>query len=64
MILKYGFIALLYFSGIPKLKIPPLDPFSLPKMSMNRRSDSLNLKTTMTQLNVTGLTKVRVSKLK
>jgi len=63
MILEYGFIAL-FFLGIPKLKIPPLEPFLLPETTIDRRSDSLEVKATMTQLAIMGVNSVIFSKLK
>jgi len=64
MILKYGFIALFFFLGIPKLKIPPLGPFLLPETNIDRRSDSLDVKATLTQLAIMGVNNVVFSKLK
>lgn len=68
MILKYGFIALLcfffFFLGIPKLKIPPLEPFLISEMSIDRRTDSIDVKATMTQLAIMGVNSVMFSKLK
>lgn len=49
--------------GIPKLKIPPLEPFSIPEMSIDRRTDSLDVKATMTQLAIMGVNSVMFSKL-
>ncbi|XP_060867667.1 uncharacterized protein LOC132942960 [Metopolophium dirhodum] len=49
--------------GIPKLKIPPLGPFLLPETNIDRRSDSLDVKATLTQLAIMGVNNVVFSKL-
>jgi len=53
-----------YFLGIPKLKIPPLEPFLIPETSIDRRTNSLDVKATMTQLAIMGVNSVIFSKLK
>ena len=54
----------LFFLGIPKLKIPPLEPYLLEEMKIDKKSDSLDVKATMTQLKIMGLNSVVFSKLK
>ncbi|XP_025207027.1 uncharacterized protein LOC112602893 [Melanaphis sacchari] len=49
--------------GIPKLKIPRLEPFLIPETSIDRRTDSLDVKATMTQLAIMGVNSVIFSKL-
>lgn len=53
-----------FFLGIPNFKIPPLDPFSVREMLLNKTTDAVDLKAVMTQLYLTGVSNVQFSKLK
>lgn len=59
------FIALfLSYLGIPKFKVPPLDPFILQDLSLKRTSETLDLKGTLTKLKFMGVRNVKFSNLK
>lgn len=52
------------FAGIPVFKIPPLDPLPVTKMVLGKTLDAIDVKAIMTQLIVTGMSKLILSKVK
>ncbi|KAL1140601.1 hypothetical protein AAG570_000531, partial [Ranatra chinensis] len=51
-------------SGIPKLRIPPLEPLFIPRLDINRDNDNLKIKATLINITVYGPTSFQMRKLK
>lgn len=62
--LKLVLLCFFPYSGIPKLKIPPLDPFILQNLTLKRTSENIDVKGTLSKLKFTGVRNVKFSNLK
>lgn len=51
-------------SGIPKMKIPALEPLSIPNLEINRKQEALDLKLNLKDLKAWGGTNFIVKNLK
>lgn len=48
--------------GVPELRIPALEPFTLPQVAFEQGTQAVNFKATLYNLSVTGLTSYEFSK--
>lgn len=51
---RVTFLTPALMKGIPSMRLPGLDPFSLPSLSVDRSLDSLVIKTNLTNIQATG----------
>lgn len=48
--------------GVPELKIPPLEPFTIPQIAFEQGTQAVNFKASLYNLSATGLTNYEFSK--
>ncbi|CAA9998699.1 unnamed protein product [Nesidiocoris tenuis] len=54
---------LLFVSGIPKIRIPPADPFVIPELNVNRDQPNLKIKAKLKNIVAKGGSNFKISKL-
>ncbi|KAJ8673667.1 hypothetical protein QAD02_004929 [Eretmocerus hayati] len=52
-----------FSKGVPSMKLPALDPLSLPSLTIDRNLESLKIKANMSNINVVGGSNFRISDL-
>lgn len=48
--------------GVPSLNIPPIEPFKLEKISLEQGTSSVNVKVSLTDVKIHGLSKYKFNK--